>query len=98
MTPERGRERPEQWGNHNLICLLSGTGLLQTRPWILHGVATKGLILILINLVTVKGALKPNRSSRRAGHAPDCNILNKYHLKTTNVYRIGRSRSECQWH
>src|SRR2546428_13202807 len=98
MTPARGRERPEQSGNHNLTYLLAGTPLLQTRPWILHGIATKGLILILINLITVGRALKPNRGSGLAGNVPNCNILNKYNLKSANIYHDGRSRSECQWH
>jgi len=42
---------------------LSGTRLLQTRPWIPHGIGRKGLILILINLITVKRALMPNCGS-----------------------------------
>jgi len=40
----------------------------------------------------------PNCGSSLAGHVPDCNILNKYNLKSTNVYHPGRSRSKSQWH
>ena len=55
--PERERERSERnRRTTNAPCLASVTCLFQTRFWILHGIATKGLIPILINLITVKGA------------------------------------------
>ena len=41
-----------------------------------------------------EGGLKPNRNYSLAGQVPNCNILNKHSLKSTNVYYSRRSRSE----
>jgi len=51
MTPDtRGASALSATGNHNLTCLLSGTYLFEARPWILHSIRHKGLLLFQINL------------------------------------------------
>ena len=52
MTPDtRGASALSATGNHNLTCLLSGTYLFEARPWILHSIRHKGLLLFQINLL-----------------------------------------------
>src|SRR5712691_13060004 len=98
MTPKRGRERPER--NQGTTTLPAS---FRDLPFPHTSLDTAWYRPERLNTNSNKpcyreGALKSNSSSGLAGHVLNCNILNKYNLKSTNVYHPGRSRSESQWH
>src|SRR3989442_13103478 len=50
---------------------LSRTCLFQARPWILHSIRDKGLLLFQINFSECTRRLKPNRDDKLARKSPD---------------------------
>src|SRR5712691_11348150 len=75
MTPDtRGASALSATGNHNLTCLLSGTCLFEARPWILHSIRHKGLLLFQINLLIgdTNSPIMPAISVPFPGCSPHC--------------------------